>query len=68
VFLDAQNSRGKLLSRAGRQNVIDEPVPIELPEGRIPQKAGGKQHFVCGLEHTLEVRWIALGEGELLRQ
>src|SRR5690349_198025 len=44
------------------QDVIDEPIAADLPEGRIAKKPGGEEHFVGGLEHSLQMRWISLGQ------
>jgi len=50
----------------GSQYVIYKPVAVKLPEGCITKEAGGEKHLMGGLEHSLQMRRISLGQRELV--
>ena len=51
---------------ARAEHVIDEPVALMLPNGRVAKHTLRHEHVVGRLEHPLEVRRVALGKRELL--
>ena len=53
---------------AAREHIIDEPFTVYLPQSRAAYEPRPKEHLVCRLENTLQVRRISLGEGKLLRE
>ena len=55
---DAQTAPSEQVWRSsdpGREDIIDQPIAINLPEGRIAEQSGGQKHLVGGLEHSLQV-------------
>ena len=43
------------LREAGSEHVIDVPVSMILPYGRVTDKTGGEQNLVRGLENALQM-------------
>ena len=51
--------------RSGAEYVIDEPVPLVLPNRGAAKHTLRHEHVVGRLEDALEVGGVALGEGKL---
>ena len=52
--------------RPRRQNIIDEPIAPVLAHCDIAEQACSQQHLVGRLEHSLQVRRVALGKRNAL--